>query len=94
MVTAVYYVASGAIGGLVGLAELLGRYRDHPKALFSCASSWVYILLNATASVLALYLAETLNWTFGVQSQDALMVARVGVASLEQWPSCARHFSI
>ncbi len=81
MTSALYYLASGAIGALVGLAELLGRYRDQPRALFLCTSSWVYILLNASASVVALYLAETLNWSLGIQSQDALMIARLGVAS-------------
>lgn len=78
---AFYYAICGLIGSTVGLAELLGRYRDQPKALFSCTSSWVYILLNGIASLVALYLAETLNWNFGIRTAATVVLIRVTLAS-------------
>jgi hypothetical protein len=81
MIIPLYYAASGIIGAVVGLAELVSRYRDQPRALFLCASSWIYILLNATASLVVLYLAETMQWDFGIKGQKTVMIIRLGVAS-------------
>jgi hypothetical protein len=67
------YIICGIIGVTVGLAELLGRYRDQPTALFFCASSWIYFMLNGAASLAVLYLATTYRWNFGGHSSNALL---------------------
>ena len=43
------------IGGFVGVSELLLRYRDNPLASLMTLSSAFYVLLNAFAAWLALY---------------------------------------
>jgi hypothetical protein len=50
------YFAVILLGGLVGLAEIMGRYTDSPIAALKSPGASFYILLNAAASCLALYL--------------------------------------
>ncbi len=55
-----------AFGGLVGLAELIGRYRSDPVyALRHSLAAWFYVFVNALAGVGALLLIRALGWTFG-----------------------------
>ena len=44
------------LGGLIGLVELVSRYRDDPWRAVKQFSAGLYIILNMLASVLALYL--------------------------------------
>src|SRR5262249_14775090 len=60
------WLAVVALGGGVGLAELVTRYRDDPSALWASSSFWVYVLINAGASALAFALIKVFGWTFGV----------------------------
>jgi hypothetical protein len=54
------FVAVAAVGGLVGISELVSRYRDEPtKALFTMPAV-LYVALNATAAILALGLGSSL----------------------------------
>jgi hypothetical protein len=76
------YLVAAALGALVGLAELASRYRDRPAVLVSVPSAWFYALLNAAASVTALFLVISFGWTFGTANPDARTVLRVIVASL------------
>ena len=50
------YITCGLLGAAVGFVELISRYRDSPLAAVRCPSAMVYILVNAGAAVLALYL--------------------------------------
>jgi hypothetical protein len=50
------YVAVFILGGLLGLTEIIGRYTDSPTAALKSPGAFFYILLNAMASALALYL--------------------------------------
>jgi hypothetical protein len=55
-----------SLAGLVGLAELLGRYRSDPQySLTRSPASWLYVVLNAGAGVGALFLIRAFGWTFG-----------------------------
>ena len=51
-------LAAGAIGGAVGFAELVSRYRDEPWRAAATGPGIVFIALNAFASILALLLME------------------------------------
>ncbi len=53
------WVCVALLGGLVGLTELVSRYRDDPAAAIGGISSWLYIGLNALASLGALALLES-----------------------------------
>ncbi|MFE6051664.1 hypothetical protein ACFQ6N_12945 [Kitasatospora sp. NPDC056446] len=79
------YCAAGGLGGLVGSAELASRYRDRPSALLGVTSAWVYVLLNAVASGVVLWLVHVFDWRFGAGSAEqvaALQVVVAGVAAL------------
>lgn len=56
------YFVVGALGTAVGIGELVARYRDEPvKALRSWAA-FVYVAVNALASVAALGIIHTFGW--------------------------------
>jgi len=66
-------VIVGAIAGLVGLAELVSRYRSDPTfVLRKSTAAWLYIGLNAAAGVTALFLIRAFGWTFGQTSNVEL----------------------
>jgi hypothetical protein len=68
-----------SLAGLVGLAELLGRYRSDPKyALRHSPAAWLYIVLNAGAGVVALFLIRAFGWTFG--HTDHVVLWRILIA--------------
>jgi hypothetical protein len=56
----IYYIAVFLLGGLLGLTEIMGRYTDSPMAALKSPGAFIYVLLNALASCLALYLLTTL----------------------------------
>lgn len=59
------YVVVAILAGLVGLTEVLSRYRDVPLVVLREWPAWTYIGTNAAAGVLALLLIDTMGWTFG-----------------------------
>lgn len=66
MICLLDYGVSFLFGGLVGLSELIARYRDEPwEAIKTLASLW-YIFINACAATGSLYVAKTFHWTFGM----------------------------
>lgn len=78
------FVAAGALGALVGAVELASRYRDRPSALLGVASAWLYVLLNAAASIAVLWIVHIFNWRFGTSADQAaaLQVLVAGLAAL------------
>ena len=50
------WAATFLIGGMVGAAELLSRYRDNPRDAAGSAPGIVYMICNGLAAVLALFL--------------------------------------
>jgi hypothetical protein len=62
------YVITALVGSVVGVAELTSRYRDEPTSLVRMASAWIYLGINAGASVGALLLVRSFGWTFGVDA--------------------------
>lgn len=57
------YFFAGVIGGAVGLAELLSRYRWSLGSILRLAAGWGYLLINGAVAAFA-YLAA-LDWGFG-----------------------------
>jgi|HubBroStandDraft_1064217.scaffolds.fasta_scaffold11643_3 hypothetical protein len=80
------YVAVAMLGLLVGLAELVSRYRDAPQAAIVKIPALVYVGLNVAASVLALALIRGYNWTFNAagasQRWTQMLVAGVGAMAV------------
>lgn len=55
------------IGALIGLAELMARYRDAPFRAVRAPAAWFYVGLNAVACIAALALTKALDWRFGIE---------------------------
>lgn len=75
-----HYAAVFAFGTLVGVAELVARYRDAPLSAVTTGAAVVYILINAIAAGFALWLIEVNGWTFGGTAPAAVAAAQVLVA--------------
>ena len=57
------------LGGLIGVTELLSRYKDTHSATFKAPWAIFYILLNGTAAFIALYLMITFEWVHCVSTK-------------------------
>jgi hypothetical protein len=56
---------SGAIGAVVGSADLLRRYKQPASLPFRTVAGWSYILINLLAAGLALVLTRVVGWDPG-----------------------------
>jgi hypothetical protein len=74
------YAGVALAGGLVGLAELVSRYRDQPLAAATSGPGLLYISINAAASLGALVLIFAFDWEFGA-SGDAVLPTQLLIAS-------------
>ncbi|WP_131737620.1 hypothetical protein [Actinomadura roseirufa] len=71
------------IGGAIGVAELVARYRDKPAAALLSPGGLLFALVNTSASVLALIVVTAAGWTFGLPATMppvSLLVVRVMAA--------------
>lgn len=73
------YVIVAALGALVGLSELLFRYRDSPTRTLREGATWAYILFNAAGAGAALLLIRAFGWDFG-KTGDAKTTTQILVA--------------
>ncbi|MFC9974740.1 hypothetical protein ACFVH6_27940 [Spirillospora sp. NPDC127200] len=76
------YLVAVSLSCLVGIAELVSRYRDRPTTLVRVPSTWAYVLINGAAGAGSLLLLHTFDWKFGVQSPEVSGATQVLVASL------------
>jgi len=60
-----YYLLVAAFGLCVGAAELASRYRDEPVAVLHIPAAWLYVTVNAVASLFAFWIVRSQGWTFG-----------------------------
>jgi hypothetical protein len=73
---ALQWFVAAFLGGLVGAAELVARYRDAPGVALRTRPAVLYIVINIVASVAALALVRTFGWQFSVpQATGPLAVA-------------------
>lgn len=75
-----YAVAAG-LGALSGSSDLVSRFRENPGRAVTTTPGILYLLLNALASVAALYAIHVFGWTFGA-SGAGVPVTQVLVAGL------------
>lgn len=76
---------SALLGALVGIVELLSRYKDDPARLLAIFSAYIYAALNALASVASFYAIRALNWDFGATepgTAEMLQVLVSGIAGM------------
>ncbi|GGU92882.1 hypothetical protein GCM10010182_05310 [Actinomadura cremea] len=72
------------IGGAIGIAELVARYRDKPFAAVLSPGGLLFVLVNVSAAVVALIMVTAAGWTFGLPAAmpEAAVVVRVMAAGL------------
>jgi hypothetical protein len=73
------------IGGAIGLAELVARYRDKPVAALLSPGGLLFVFVNASASIVALIAVTASGWTFGLPPTTppaSLMIVRVIAAGI------------
>jgi len=74
------------LGVVVGIAELVSRYRDAPKEALYTRPALLYVALNLAASVLALALIRAYDWKFGATGAAVewtqVMVGGIGAMAL------------
>lgn len=75
-------LAAGAIGGVVGFAELVSRYRDEPWRAAATGPGIVFIALNAFASVLALLLMEHFHTETGAPEDGVARSLLAGAGAM------------
>src|ERR687888_262558 len=73
------YLLVVCLGSLVGMGELIARYRDAPIQAVLTVSAFVYTAVNGIASAAALILIRIFDWDFG-HSGDAKRLIQVLVA--------------
>lgn len=71
------YVAVALLGALVGLTEVLSRYRDDPFRSLASVGALTYIAVNAGGSLFALYAIRVFGWNFGFDSGGSRDLGRV-----------------
>lgn len=71
------YFAAAALGALIGLTELISRYRDEPIHALTSLPASLYTAINALASLAAIYLIDVFKWRFGLDADTPEAVLRV-----------------
>ncbi|XRQ06703.1 hypothetical protein ACN3XK_60915 [Actinomadura welshii] len=73
------------IGGAIGLAELVARYRDKPVAALLSPGGLLFVFVNASAAIIALIAVAASGWTFGLPATTpptSLTVVQVMTAGI------------
>src|SRR5690606_11526326 len=78
------------IGGAIGLAELVARYRDKPVTALVSPGGLLFVFVSASAAIVALVAVTASGWTFGLPPTTPparlaviqVMTAGVGSAAL------------
>ena len=80
------FAVAALLGLLVGLAELVSRYRDSPQQVLYARPALLYLSINGAASAFALALTHFYGWSFGATAGSArwtqVLVAGVGAMAL------------
>ena len=75
-----------AIGALIGVTDIISRYRDEPDDALWTVPSFFYLFVNAAASALVLIGIRAFEWNFGLQGQQAawaqVLVAGFGAMAI------------
>lgn len=65
-----WLVACG-LGALIGITDIISRYRDEPDNALGTWPSMFYLFINALASGVTLVSVRAFNWNFGLEGTSA-----------------------
>lgn len=71
------YLIVFLFGALVGIAELVSRYRDEPGKAILSVPGFLYLFVNIGAACLALYMIDIFGWDFGVDENSTPAARRM-----------------
>jgi hypothetical protein len=74
-----WFIVAG-LGLLVGVSELMTRYRQSPFRALTTLPSGLYLAVNVIASLAALALVRIFDWDFGGTGDDQIRATQVLVA--------------
>lgn len=74
------------LGALIGITDIISRYRDEPDNALGTMPSIFYLFVNGLASALTLVSIRAFGWTFGLQDLSAswtqVLVAGFGAMAI------------
>ena len=70
------------VAALVGIVELIARYRDAPTDVLRRLPAVIYVTINAAAGAVALLVIDEFGWTFGIAQDGATRITQVAAAGL------------
>lgn len=70
------YLLVAAFGALVGVVEMVSRYRDAPTRAIFTLPGIIYISVNSAASLAALALSHLFGWTYSFNVETQAEVVR------------------
>ncbi|HKO56355.1 MAG TPA: Ig-like domain-containing protein [Thermoanaerobaculia bacterium] len=76
------YVVVALIAALVGVGELVSRYRDAPERAIVTRPALVYVLINVAAGVAALYLVDQFGLFEGDKAANVKKVLLAGFGAM------------
>jgi len=79
-----HYAIATCLGGIIGICEILSRYRDAPRKALVTTTAGFYVFVNAVASLVAIALIDSFAITFGVSTDrpETVRLVQVLVAGL------------
>jgi len=69
------WLVVGFLGGIVGTAELVSRYRDAPAGAVRTKPALFYVAINVSAALGAFALAKVFGWKFNFGDQNSASAA-------------------
>jgi hypothetical protein len=80
------WLSVASFGVLIGITDIVSRYRDEPDNALGTLPGFFYLFVNALASVLTLVSIRAFEWDFGLQGLQAawtqVIVAGLGAMAL------------
>lgn len=80
------WLTVAGLGALIGITDIISRYRDEPDNALGTLPSAFYLFVNALASALTLASVRAFGWNFGLQGQQAawtqVLVAGFGAMAI------------
>ncbi len=64
------WVIVGVLGAVVGATDIISHYHDEPDNALLTFPGLFYLLINALASLFALFIIRAFDWTFGMPEKN------------------------
>jgi hypothetical protein len=76
------WLVAGLLGTLIGVTDIISRYRDEPDNALATLPALFYLLVNALASIILLVIARAFGWSFGITDPNAMGWGQVMITGL------------